>query len=80
MKKQKRSDTVAVYGATGCMAHLRFQHPTTQEWVQFDEEKMVAIKKIYLYCNLSFTVTYKPCDVCVRLVKEGSRAVWQRLD
>jgi len=62
------------------MAHLWCQHPTTQEWVQCDEERMVAIKTIYLYCKLSFTATYKPCDVCVRQVKEGSRAVWQRLD
>src|SRR5574341_64239 len=80
VKKQKRSDTVAVYGAMGCMTHLRFQHPTTQEWVQFDEEKMAAIKKIYLYCKLSFTVTYKPCDVCVSQTKEGSRAIRQPLD
>ena len=80
MKKQKRSDTVAVYGTTGCMTHLRFQHPTTQEWVQFDEEKIAAIKKIYIYCKLSFNVTYKPCDECVRQAKEVSRAVRQQLD
>jgi hypothetical protein len=64
MKRQKRSDTVVVYGAIGCLTHLRLQHPVTQEWVQFTEQNMAAVKKVYAYCKLEFTVTPKPCDKC----------------